>query len=808
MVRAVMPQHRVLRRPHTLLLAAACALALLAPSAHAAVPAPPGGPILVVTSTDGFGNYLPEILRAEGLNEFSVISTSQLSAQALSGASVVLLGAGSVTDAQAALLTSYVQGGGKLVASRPDPKLAPMLGLTAPAGALWNGYMAIDTSIGPGAGITGDSMQYHGAADRYGLAGARMVARLYATPSAATSNPAVTINSVGSLGGQAAAFTYDLARSVVYTRQGNPAWAGQERDNQQDPTAGNATSLRPDDLFFGAAPGDLQADWVDLGKVAIPQADEQQRLLANLLTQMSAERMPLPRFWYFPNGYKGAVVMTGDDHQPGQADTWARLNDFYSQSVGRNPSCATGASGHDAAVNNWQCILATSYIYPPGLTSGYTDAASMSQAQAQALVSAGYELAMHLRIDPSNSTQCVNFSSTAQLQSYMQTQLSEFAAATHWAGVIPAPTTIRTHCVIWADYSSQPAVDQAFGIRLNTDYYYWPRSWTQGRAGMFTGSGIPMRFADVNGGIFDVFQAPTQVPDETYLVGSTLTVDVAGVMAAINALLDNATGAPGYYGAFTVNMHEDFEPTDQQAADSIIASAISHGVPVISARQLLQWLDGRNASSYQNMSFTSSGVETFTIAPSSLATGLQAMVPTQGGGGTIRSLTLNGNPVSASTVTIKGVQYLTFPAAAGTYVATYPAPPTRGAPGGSPSQNKKFVTVRVLPRKTKAPTFPKFRRNTKKFRPGQGRAFTVIFRLGHKAKFTWTFRDRKHKVVRRIRTSKAYAKGTVLELRWDGKNTKGAYVKAGRYGFTITGSYKKWVRSAHSSIRVLKAKTK
>ena len=31
-------------------------------------------------------------------------------------------------------------------------------------------------------------------------------------------------------GGQAAAFTYDLAQSIVYTRQGNPAWAGQERD--------------------------------------------------------------------------------------------------------------------------------------------------------------------------------------------------------------------------------------------------------------------------------------------------------------------------------------------------------------------------------------------------------------------------------------------------------------------------------------------------------------------------------------------------------------------------------------------------
>ena len=52
------------------------------------------------------------------------------------------------------------------------------------------------------------------------------------TPTTATANPAVTLRSVGANGGQAAAFTYDLARSVVYTRQGNPAWAGQERDGR------------------------------------------------------------------------------------------------------------------------------------------------------------------------------------------------------------------------------------------------------------------------------------------------------------------------------------------------------------------------------------------------------------------------------------------------------------------------------------------------------------------------------------------------------------------------------------------------
>ena len=121
----------------------------------------------------------------------------------------------------------------------------------------------------------------------------------------------MTIKVAGANGGHAAAFTFDLARSIVYTRQGNPAWSGQERDNDPTPAA---RSFVPNDLFFGANPGDVQPDWVNLDKVAIPQADEQQRLLANLVQYLNRLRKPLPRFWYFPRGLKAAIVMTGDDH--------------------------------------------------------------------------------------------------------------------------------------------------------------------------------------------------------------------------------------------------------------------------------------------------------------------------------------------------------------------------------------------------------------------------------------------------------------------------------------------------------------
>src|SRR5262249_5211969 len=157
------------------------------------------------------------------------------------------------------------------------------------------------TASNPGSGIVGQTIQFHGTADRYTLSGATSVATLYTSPVTATANPAVTLRSVGSAGGQAAAFTYDLARSVVFTRQGNPAWVGRGR--------AGASPSPADALFCGAGLGDPQPDWVDPDKVAIPQADEQQRLPANLILRMVLDRKPLPRFWSLPRGLKAAVLM-------------------------------------------------------------------------------------------------------------------------------------------------------------------------------------------------------------------------------------------------------------------------------------------------------------------------------------------------------------------------------------------------------------------------------------------------------------------------------------------------------------------
>ena len=137
-----------------------------------------------------------------------------------------------------------------------------------------------------------ETIQFRGPADRYTLNGASSIATLYSNASTATPHPAVTLRSVGTNGGQAAAFTYSLALSVIDMRQGNADWSGQERDG--------LAPIRSDDLFFGNATADPQPDWIDLNKVAIPQADEQQRLLANLILHMNLDKKPLTTLLVFP----------------------------------------------------------------------------------------------------------------------------------------------------------------------------------------------------------------------------------------------------------------------------------------------------------------------------------------------------------------------------------------------------------------------------------------------------------------------------------------------------------------------------
>ncbi|MDP4264906.1 MAG: DUF4082 domain-containing protein [Bacteroidota bacterium] len=588
----------------------------------------PGGPILVISnSSNPFSTYPVEILRAEGLNEYDRLDITAVTSTILNNYDVVILGEMTVSAAQVTLLTNWVNAGGTLIALKPGSLLTPLLGISAASGTLSDEYLLVNTASGPGAGIVNQTIQFHGSANLHTLAGATSLATLYSTASTATSNPAVTTIDVGTNGGKAIAFTYDLARSVVYTRQGNPAWAGQKRDGQSGP-------IRSDDLFFGL-PAGTGADWVDFNKIAIPQADEQQRLLANIILQSNLHRKPLPRFWYLPRGLKATIVMTGDDHANNGTTGRFNLYNHLSDSIGHNTT---------QDVTDWYAIRGTSYIYFN---------TPITNSQVVTFQNQGYEIALH------PTTSCTDFT-PASLDNAFVNLLGNFAS--NFPGAA-APVTNRTHCMPWSDWATHPKTEFNHGIRLDVNYYNWPASWVQNRPGVFTGSGMPMRFADTDGTLIDCYQAPTQMTDESGI----------GVGSFCDSLLNRALGPEGYYGVFTANMHTD--TAIHIGSNAIIASALSKQIPVISAKQMLTWLDGRNNSSFGSISWAGN-VLSFSVTAASGSNNLRAMLPYSSGTDLLTQITRAGSPIAFTISTIKGIQYAFFDASvSGNYTATY-APTT------------------------------------------------------------------------------------------------------------------------------------
>lgn len=585
----------------------------------------PGGPILIVASeSNPFTTYYKEILLAEGYNLYRMMDISAVSAMELANYDVVILGELPLTAAQTVIFTNWVQNGGNLIAMRPDMSLTSLLGISAQGSVLNNAYVRVNTAVPPGIGIVSSPLQFHGTADQYILNGAVELATFYSNLSTSLAIPAVTNRAVGTAGGHAAAFAFDLAHSVVYTRQGNPAWSGQHRSGSMLCSGPCARSV---DLFFGNAPFDPQPDWVDLNNVEIPQADEMQRFLANMISDMLASKKPLPRFWYLPRGEKAEIIMTGDDH--GNGGTVGRLQQYQAMSA---PGCV---------VANWECIRSTSYMYA---------STPISDAQAAGFANDGFELSIH------PDTNCVDWTPET-LDLFFSTQIA------NWRGIFPslsAPATLRTHCGTWSDYDTHPQIAFSHGMRLDTNYYYWPGSWYNDRPGLFTGSGMPMRFADRNGNTIDAYQATTQLTDES---DQTYPLHV-------DTLLDNALGPKGYYGMFTVNAHTD-NPSSS-VSDIVINSALSRGVHVISAKQALDWLDGRNASSFGAVAWnTTLNTLSFTITQDTQARGLTALVPAVFANKSLAILTKNGMSLPFVLVEVKGVAYAQFAGDGGSYQAVY-----------------------------------------------------------------------------------------------------------------------------------------
>jgi hypothetical protein len=587
-------------------------------------------PILLVVnqeSSNPFGIYFTEILRAEGLNCFHTIELSSLQAGALEKYQIVILAETSLESSQAEMLEAYVLQGGNLVSMKPADRLEAILGLERSAGTLSGGYLKAEPGHPASAGINPATLQFHGQADLYKLGEAQAIAWLHSDRETATENPAIAVNKHGK--GYAVSFAFDLAKSIVFMRQGNPERANQDIDGLD--------GVRTVDMFV---------DWIDLERIQIPQADEQQRLFVNILAQLS--RQPLPRLWYFPEDKKSVLIATGDSHMnPANfiEDVLTRVEARGGHfTVYYTPQIVNDIGRAARLSRFWLTDHVT-------LVSDFLDEefGSPTPLTVDGWRARGHEITLH---------------------PYVETGLDEWEL--YWKeftgrGYSPLSQTVRTHRVLWTGWMETARVQAAYGMRMNFDFYHVGPSLQKNNGewvnGHLTGSGRPMKFVDEKGRIIDLYQQLTQIADEHLIPMNVpgwggwpqLTADEA--VDVSKDLLDRSV-KHGDYCAICGQFHVDpFQlggvPAEKGRIflEGTLDYAKELGVPILSAEEWLAFTDLRHESNFVDI-YWDSGASTLTFSllpfnqPDSTLT---VLLPVHHGRTTISTVSVDGvnTPISA-----------------------------------------------------------------------------------------------------------------------------------------------------------------
>ena len=556
----------------------------------------PATPILVVVnnaSPNPFGAYLPEILRAEGVNTFTVVQLSALDAPTLAGAALTVLAETPLTAPQATLFINYVGAGGRLVAMRPDAQLASILGIAPAAGTTTDGYALIDQA-GPGAGLQNVTLPFKGVADHFDLAGGTSVAALYSTRTLSAGRPAVVRHN------GTAAWAFDLARSTAYARQGDPAFAGLDRDG--------LVGYRTNDIFFQT---------IDLERVGVPHADVQMRVFSRVIGELLADSQPLPKLWYFPGASRTIVIPTGDSHTSAPAPYAALIT----------------------AVENAGAHISL-YL------SRFLD---LSGSPVATWVANGHEVGMHPFFTPEGFAN--NFPA-----GYTQ-------AATWFQGFVPVPPGpgVRHHSLEWGGWVDPVSVMPGFGVRMDLSYYAWgpvldhPSQSSQAH-GYLTGSGLPMRFVSGAGQVLPVYQQVTSLVDEQLLTGVyTEGLTTQQALAVSRQLIDDSQA--GGYSAIATQFHVDYYQFGQVQpwVDGTLAYAKGLQIPMWTAERWLRFVEARAQTGIANLAWSpGTGQLAFSVAVPAGADPQSVMLPQTFAGRVFSGVTLDAQTVAPTLMAING----------------------------------------------------------------------------------------------------------------------------------------------------------
>ena len=280
-------------------------------------------------------------------------------------------------------------------------------------------------------------------------------------------------------------------------------------------------------------------------------------------------------------------------------------------------------------------------------------------ATAQAVAGQG------LRDRASTSTPTARTGRRPAWPSFYHDQLADFVAT--FPSLAPLATN-RTHCIAWSDWATQPKVELAERHPPRHQLLLLAADWVDDPPGLLHRLGHA-----------DALRRPRRL-DDRRLPGDDADDRRVGPDLPVH---DRHAARPGARrGGLLRRLHRQHPHRRRVGGPRRRRSSPRRrpgSVPVVSAKQMLTWLDGRNTL---DRSRTSPG------GPASLSFGISVgrgreRPAGHGAGGIVggessRAVTRGGSPVAYTTQTIKGISYAIFAAPAGSYaVGTARRLPTR-----------------------------------------------------------------------------------------------------------------------------------
>jgi hypothetical protein len=568
-------------------------------------------PILLLATHDGFGTYTEEILKTEGFRGIQVdsLNSEKITRSYLSNYDLVILTESKTGPEKKRIIREFVGKGGRLIAFRPDPELAELFGLKPSGDTLSEGYLRVDPSSEPGKGVISRALQFHGTADLCALDGGEELASLYPDKQATKGHPAVVHHNYRK--GRALAFLYNLPKSVVYTRQGNPGLAGLETDG--------IPGLRSLDLFTGG--------WVDTSNNTINQADQQMALLSNCIGYMSEPSGPLPRFWYFPDTLSCLVTLTNDGEYRSEADFESQFRDV--DSMGAKMSL---------------------YIL---------EADRVSTQWAQKWIARGFEISAH-----PDDTGEAGHPGWKTMDRVLKNKKQEIESK---YGV--QVRSVVNHWFVWCgtdstgaqDFGAQAMLEEKNGIELDINYPLYDINSSQGpnylgtpgtNQGFHAGSGLVMKFASARGRTIRVYQHFNAVYDQQYMERN----DPEGFYNCFRGLVDRSLDDE-IYAFVSIKSHNDEYFFSKEPLMKMLAYAKSKGIPVWTAAKLLDFIKMKDEATFSELSWSDHQLSFQVRSSISHDSGLTVMVPASYGGRILKRLVVNGEELPARIKAVKGSEY-------------------------------------------------------------------------------------------------------------------------------------------------------